>query len=137
MLSIVIILFIFALVQYIKACKNKDIIVMGTCTKLRRVEHGWVQKENGQRERDESTYATYVYYVNGVKYTTEIDDTAITPKVGKQYKLYVRPDNYYCARRHSSKSSSLKFMILLLPIILVFLDMAFNIVSALFHIYMG
>lgn len=48
MFSIVIILFIFALVGYIKACKNKDIIVMGTCTKLRRVEHGRVLKDNGK-----------------------------------------------------------------------------------------
>lgn len=137
MLSIIIILFIFALIEYIKACKNKDIIVMGTCTKLRRVEHGWVQKENGQQERDESTYATYVYYVDGVMHITEIDDTIITPKVGKQYKLYVRPDNYYHARRRGSKSYSFEFMILLLPLVLVFLDIAFNIISALFHIYMG
>lgn len=137
MFSIIIILFIFALVKYIKACKNKDIIVIGTCTKLRRVEHGWVQKENGQRERDTSTYATYVYYVNGVQYTIEIDDTIIVPKVGKQYKLYVSPDNYYHARRRSSKSHSLEFMILLLPLVLIFLDIAFNIISTLFHIYMG
>lgn len=137
MFSIVMILFIFALVVYIKACKNKDIIVMGTCTKLRRVEHGWVQKENGQLERDTSTYATYVYYVDGVQYITEINDTIITPKVGKQYKLYVSPDNYYHARRHSSKGSSLGFMIVLIPLVLIFLDIEFNIISTLFHIYMG
>ena len=106
MSSIFVVLFIFALVNYIKACKNKDIIVMGTCTKLRRVEHGQVLNDYGKWERDESTYATYVYYVDGVQYITEIDDTIITPKVGKQYKLYVSPDNHYFARRHSSKDSS-------------------------------
>lgn len=137
MFSIVIILFIFALVGYIKACKNKDIIVMGTCTKLRRVEHGWVQKDNGQWERDTSTYATYVYYVDGVQYITEINDTIITPKVGKQYKLYVSPDNYYYARRHSSKGSSLRLMIVLLPLVLVFLDLIFKIASTVLHLYMG
>lgn len=93
MFSIVIILFIFALVVYIKACKNKDIIVMGTCTKLRRLDNGQVRNSYGKWERDFSTYATYVYYVNGVQYTTEIDDTIVIPKVGKQYKLYVSPDN--------------------------------------------
>lgn len=126
MFSIIIILFIFALVKYIKACKNKDIIVMGTCTGLRRVDNGQVRNSDGEWERDTSTYATYVYYVDGVQYTTEIDDTAIKPKIGKQYKLYVRPDNYYCAHRYSSKSSSLKFMILLLPAVLVIINIVFN-----------
>lgn len=137
MFSIATVLFMFALVGYIKACKNKDIIVMGTCTKLGRVDTGWVRDSYGQRERDTSTYATYVYYVNGVQYTTEIDDTIVIPKVGKQYKLYVSPDNYYHARRRSSKSHSLEFMILLIPLVLIFLDIAFNIISTLFHIYMG
>lgn len=136
MFWIIIVLFTFALVKCIKACKNKDIIVIGTCTKLRRVEHGWVQKENGQRERDTSTYATYVYYVNGVQYTIEIDDTIIAPKVGKQYKLYVSPDNYY-ARRHSSKGSSLRLMIILLPVVLVFIGLIFKIASIVLHLYMG
>lgn len=137
MFSPIIIMFIFALVQYIKACKNKDIIVIGTCTRLRRVATGKVRDSYGKRERDFSTYATYVYYVNGVQYTTEIDDTIIIPKVGKQYKLYVSPDNYYHARRRSSKSSSLEYMILLLPLVLIFLDVAFNIISVIIQIYRG
>ena len=75
--------------------------------------------------------------MDGVQYTIEIDDTAIIPKVGKQYKLYVSPDNYYFALRHSSKRSSLRFMILLLPIILVFLDLILKIASIVLHLYMG